>query len=270
MLICEICGYLTFVLFVCLVVNFIVSARKLKLVIHYDGTAYHGWARQPGMPTIQGTLEEAFTKLCGQNIEVVGSSRTDAGVHALGQVAHAVLTDCPIPTENFQHALNNLLPNDIAIANVQDVPDDFDAISDTIQKRYDYLININPIRPVLVRNQWHRPGLLNVFAMQAAAAQLVGTYNFKSFASAADQRESSVRTITQCSVEQNGDIIKISVQADGFLYNMVRNIGGTLVEVGRGRWQPEQMGAILKAKDRSAAGPIAPACGLCLMKIYYE
>jgi tRNA pseudouridine38-40 synthase len=246
-----------------------VSTRKIKLVIHYDGTAYHGWARQPGMPTIQGTIETAFEKLTGKAIEVVGSSRTDAGVHALGQVAHADLTDCPIPTENFQNALNNLLPDDITIADVQEVPDNFDAISDTVKKRYDYLVNINPIRPVLARNQWHRPGLLNVFAMQAAGARLVGRYDFKSFASAADQRESSVRTITQCSVEQDGDIIKISVRADGFLYNMVRNIVGTLVEIGRGRWQPEYIGDILAAKDRTAAGPIAPACGLCLMKIEY-
>ena len=245
------------------------ATRKIKLVIHYDGTAYHGWARQPGMPTIQRTIEAAFEKLTGQPVEVIGSSRTDAGVHALGQVAHVELTDCPIPTENFQNALNNLLPDDITIADVQEVPENFDAISDTVKKRYDYLININPIRPVLARNQWHRPGLLNVFAMQAAGARLVGRYDFKSFASAADQRESSVRTITQCSVEQEGDIIKIRVQADGFLYNMVRNIVGTLVEIGRGRWQPEYMSEILAAKDRTAAGPIAPACGLCLMEIFY-
>lgn len=247
------------------------STRKLKLVIHYDGTAYHGWARQPEMPTIQGTIEAAFEKLCRQTIEVIGSSRTDAGVHALGQVAHAVLTDCPVPTENFQNALNNLLPDDIVIADVQDAPDDFDAISDTVQKRYDYFININPVRPVLVRNQWHRPGQLNIKKMASAAKYLVGKHDFKSFASAADQRESSVRTITQCIVKQGcSNPIIISVAADGFLYNMVRNIVGTLVEIGRGRWQPEQMDAILKAKDRTAAGPIAPACGLCLMKIYYE
>ena len=184
-------------------------------------------------------------------------------------MAHAVLTDCPIPTENFQNALNNLLPGDVVIADVQEVPQDFDAISDTVEKQYDYLIHTGSIRPVLVRNQWHRPGLLNIFAMQAAAPRLVGTYDFKSFASAADQRESSVRTITYCTVEQDGDIIKISVAADGFLYNMVRNIVGTLVEIGRGRWHPEYIEEILAAKDRNAAGPIAPACGLCLMKIDY-
>jgi tRNA pseudouridine38-40 synthase len=246
-----------------------VSTRKIKLVIHYDGTAYHGWARQPGTPTIQGTIEAAFEKLTGQSVEVIGSSRTDAGVHALGQVAHAVLTDCPIPTENFQNALNNLLPDDIVIADVQEVSNTFDAISNTVQKRYHYYINTAPVRPVLTRNQWHRPGLLDVEKMAVAAEMLVGKHDFKSFASAADQRESSIRTITLCQVEQDGEMIKISVQADGFLYNMVRNIVGTLVEIGRGRWQPEQMDAILKAQDRTAAGPTAPACGLCLMEIDY-
>ena len=245
------------------------AERKFKLTIHYDGTAYHGWARQPGMPTIQRTIEAAFEKLTGHTVEVIGSSRTDAGVHALGQVGHAVLDNCPIPTENFQHALNNLLPDDIFIADVQEVPNDFDAISDTVEKRYDYLINTNPIRPVLTRNQWHRPGQLDAGKMSTAAEQLIGKHDFKSFASAADQRESSVRTITLCQVEQDGDVIKISVAADGFLYNMVRNIVGTLVEIGRGRWQPEHIEEILAAKDRNAAGPIAPACGLCLMKIDY-
>jgi tRNA pseudouridine38-40 synthase len=246
------------------------ASRKLKLVIHYDGTNYHGWARQTGMPTIQGTIEDAFEKLTGQAIEVIGSSRTDAGVHALGQVAHTVLTDCPVPTENFQKALNNLLPADITIAQVQEVGNDFDAISDTIKKRYDYLICTAPVRPVLVRNQWHRPGPLDVEKMATAVVMLVGTHDFKSFASAADQRESSIRTVKQCSVEHDGDIIKISVAADGFLYNMVRNIVGTLVEIGRGRWQPEYIKEILDARDRSAAGPIAPASGLCLMKIFYK
>ncbi len=246
------------------------APRKIKLVIHYDGTAYHGWARQPEHDTIQGQLETAIEKLTGMFVEVIGSSRTDAGVHALGQVAHVVLTDCPIPTENFQNALNNLLPDDIVIADVQEVPEDFDAISDTVQKRYKYFICTVPIRPVLVRNQWHRPGSLDVDKMAAAAKFLVGKHDFKSFASAADQRESSVRTIKLCQVEQNGDIIKISVQADGFLYNMVRNIVGTLVEIGRGRWEPGYINDILEAKDRNAAGPIAPACGLCLMEIFYK
>jgi tRNA pseudouridine38-40 synthase len=244
------------------------SIRNIKLVIHYDGTNYHGWASQPETATVQGTIEEVIEKLTGQPVKVYGSSRTDAGVHALGQVANFRINS-PVPTENFSNALNNLLPQDITIADVCEMPDDFEAISDTVEKRYDYLINTTPIRPVLARNQWHRPGTLDIGKMHQAAQKLVGKKDFKSFASAADQRESSVRTITLCQVEQEGDVIKISVAADGFLYNMVRNIVGTLVEVGRGRWEPEIIDTILEAKDRNAAGPIAPASGLCLMEIFY-
>jgi tRNA pseudouridine38-40 synthase len=245
------------------------SIRNIKLVIHYDGTNYHGWARQPETATVQGTIEEAIENLTEQSVKINGSSRTDAGVHALGQVANFRI-DSPVPTENFQNALNNLLPTDIAIADVLEMPDDFDAISDTVEKRYDYLISTVLVRSVLARNQWHRPGQLDAERMNAAAGLLVGTHDFKSFASAADQRESSVRTITLCQVEQDGGIIKISVAADGFLYNMVRNIVGTLVEMGRGRWQPECINEILTAKNRNAAGPIAPASGLCLMEIFYQ
>ena len=244
------------------------SIRNIKLVIHYDGTNYHGWASQPETATVQGTIEEVIEKLTGQPVKVYGSSRTDAGVHALGQVANFRINS-PVPTENFSNALNNLLPQDITIADVCEMPDDFDAISDTVEKRYDYLINTTPIRPVLARNQWHRPGQLDIGKMHQAAQKFVGKKDFKSFASAADQRESSVRTITLCQVEQEGDVIKISVAADGFLYNMVRNIVGTLVEVGRGRWEPDMIDTILEAKDRNAGGPIAPASGLCLMEIFY-
>jgi tRNA pseudouridine38-40 synthase len=244
------------------------SIRNIKLVIHYDGTNYHGWASQPETATVQGTIEEVIEKLTGQPVKVYGSSRTDAGVHALGQVANFRINS-PVPTENFSNALNNLLPQDITISDVCEMPEDFDAISDTVEKRYDYLINTTPIRPVLARNQWHRPGQLDIGKMHQAAQKFVGKKDFKSFASAADQRESSVRTITLCQVEQEGDAIKISVAADGFLYNMVRNIVGTLVEVGRGRWEPDMIDTILEAKDRSAAGPIAPASGLCLMEIFY-
>ncbi|HDS84996.1 MAG TPA: tRNA pseudouridine(38-40) synthase TruA [Phycisphaerales bacterium] len=245
------------------------SSRRIKLVVHYDGTAYHGWQKQPGAPTIQGTLEEALERLCGAAVNVVGSSRTDAGVHALGQVAHFDL-DSPVPTENIARALNNLLPDDIAVTDAQDVRDDFDAIRSTRSKRYRYTICTGMIRPVQrIRYCWHRPGPLDVPAMQSAAAQLVGTHDFKSFASAADTRESSVRTVLECTVLQKDDEIFVDVAATGFLYNMVRNIVGTLVEIGRGRWAPEQIDRILAAKDRAAAGPIAPASGLCLMDIQY-
>lgn len=245
------------------------AIRRIKLVIHYDGTAYHGWQRQPEHPTIQAVIETALERLCEQKIEIVGSSRTDAGVHALGQVAHFDI-DSPVPTENFAKALNNLLPDDIAIAEASEVPANFDAISSTKSKWYRYSIYTESIRPVLdIRHCWHRPGTLDIDAMQKAAAHLLGAKDFKSFASAADQRQSSVRTILKSQVCSENPWIYIDVQADGFLYNMVRNIVGTLVEVGRGRWQPEDMDTILAAKDRAAAGPIAPASGLCLMEVFY-
>jgi tRNA pseudouridine38-40 synthase len=245
------------------------AARNIKLIIHYDGARYHGWASQPGKPTIQGTLEDALERLTCEAVDVNGSSRTDAGVSALGQVANIRL-DSPVPVENFTKALNKLLPPDIAIEESVEVDDDFDAISSTRSKLYSYVICTAEVRPVLdINHCWHRPGSLNIKAMAQAAETLVGKHDFKSFASAADKRSSSVRTIMRCDVRQEGDEIYIETEADGFLYNMVRNIVGTLVEVGRGRWRPEDIKRILDARDRKEAGPIAPASGLCLMWIKY-
>lgn len=245
------------------------NIRRIKLILHYDGTAYHGWQKQPGMPTIQQAVERAIETLCGCPVTLVGSSRTDAGVHALGQTAHFDI-DCPVPTENFARALNNLLPDDIVVADASEVTSDFDAIGSTKSKRYRYTLCTAAVRPVQrIRYCWHRPAPLDIEAMEQAATRLVGTHDFKSFASAADTRESSVRTVLQCEVFHRGDEILIDVAATGFLYNMVRNIVGTLVEVGRGRWQPKEIDRILEAKDRTSAGPIAPAAGLCLMQIEY-
>jgi len=245
------------------------TLRKIKLVIQYDGTCYHGWAAQPGLPTIQGTIGQAIEKLTGIPVDVQGSSRTDAGVHALGQVA-AFSIDSPVPTENLVRALNNLLPDDIAILQAVDVPETFDPISGTQSKIYRYTIYTGSIRPVLqIRYCWHRPGALNIEAMQDAAKILLGKHDFKSFASAGDQRLSSVRTILKCNVHSEDEFIYFDVQADGFLYNMVRNIVGTLVEVGRGRWAAADIGRILAAQNRAEAGPIAPAGGLCLLEIFY-
>jgi tRNA pseudouridine38-40 synthase len=179
------------------------ALRRIKLEIHYDGTAYHGWQRQPECRTIQEAVETALERLCGLKIEITGSSRTDAGVHALGQVAHFDI-ESPIPTNRMAKALNNLLPNDIVIADAIDVSDDFDAVASTKRKWYRYTICTAPIRPVMkIRYCWHRPDKLDTAAMEAAAARLSGTFDFKSFASAADQRQCSVRTIYRCSVTAN-------------------------------------------------------------------
>lgn len=245
--------------------------RNIKLTIQYDGFGYFGWQIQSDRPTIQGEIEKAIESLTSQNITVNGSSRTDAGVSAIGQVAN-IKIDSPIPTENFAKALTARLPEQISITEAIEVDDNFDAISDTKTKLYRYTIYTGQHRPVLnIRHLWHRSGRLDIEKMNTAAKKLVGKHDFKSFASAADQRQSSVRTVLQCSVkaDDTGQCIYVETEADGFLYNMVRNIVGTLVEVGRDRWEPEFIEEILDRKDRAAAGPIAPAAGLCLMWIKY-
>jgi len=246
-----------------------VKTRNIKLVIQYDGSGFYGWQVQPGRATIQGEIAGVLKSLTGQSIIVNGSSRTDAGVSALGQVAN-IKIQSPIPTENFAKALTDRLPEQISVIEAVEMGEDFDAISCTKTKQYRYTIYTGRNRPVLnINHCWHRPGELDVNAMNVSAKMLIGKHDFKSFASAADQRQSSVRTIIDCRVLRDGEYVYIDVEADGFLYNMVRNIVGTFIEVGRGRWRPEYVEDILAAKDRSAAGPIAPASGLCLMWIKY-
>jgi tRNA pseudouridine38-40 synthase len=246
------------------------AERNIKLTIQYDGSRYSGWQKQPGFKTIEAELMSAIENLvCCDNIEVNGSSRTDAGVSALGQVANVRL-DTPIPTDRLAKAISRYLPRQIVVTEAVDVPDKFDAISDTKSKMYRYSIYTGKTRPVMQINHcWHRPGKLDVEAMNTAGQKFIGEKDFKSFATACDKRSSSVRTIFNCQVSQQGQWIYIDVEADGFLYNMVRNIVGTLIEIGRGRWQPDKIDEIIEAKSRNAAGPIAPANGLCLMWIKY-
>jgi tRNA pseudouridine38-40 synthase len=245
------------------------AIRNIKLTISYDGLNYSGWQNQPGKHTIQGLLQQSLGDLTGTFIKINGASRTDAGVSALGQVAN-FLIDSPIPTENFVKALNHRLSRDIVVTEAVEVDRDFDASSSAKSKLYRYTIFTGKNRNVLkTRNCWHRPAALDIAAMDAAAKMLIGKKDFKSFASAADKRENSIRTVMQCPVIQEDKWVYIDIEADRFLYNMVRNIVGTLVEVGRGKWKPEKINEILDAKDRKAAGPIAPAAGLCLMWIKY-
>lgn len=243
--------------------------RNIKLTISYDGINYSGWQIQPGRKTIQGILTEAIQNLVGCEVQVFGASRTDAGVSALGQVA-LVQIDSPIPTENLTKAITHRLPPDTAVTEAVEVPQGFDVISAVKSKLYRYTIFTGTVRPVLqIRHCWHLPEKLEIVAMDQAAKMLVGKKDFKSFAAAADNRETSVRTIFRCDVTSDGNWVYVDVQGDGFLYNMVRNIVGTLVEVGVGRMNQGKIPQILKAKDRTAAGPIAPAQGLCLMWIKY-
>ncbi len=245
------------------------AVRNIKLTVQYDGSKYHGWQIQPGRRTIQGELVEALSNLVGVRTHVHGASRTDAGVSALGQVALFEI-ESPIPTENFPKAINGRLPHDIVVTAAEEMPRGFDLMSGVTSKLYRYTIYTGKYRHVLRLNQcWHIPKKLDVATMNEAAKLLIGKKNFKSFASAADKRQSSIRTIFRCETTADDKWIYIDVEGDGFLYNMVRNIVGTLVEVGARRWEPEKMDEILEAKNRTAAGPIAPPQGLCLMWIKY-
>ncbi len=245
------------------------AVRKIKLTVQYDGSRYSGWQVQPGKRTIQAELVEAVSNLVGVRTFVHGASRTDAGVSALGQVALFEI-DSPVPTENFPQAINDRLPPNIVVIAAEEAPPKFDLLGDVKSKLYRYTIYTGRHRPVLRLNQcWHIPKKLDEAAMSRAAKMLIGTKDFKSFATAKDRREETVRTIFRCNVTAEDKWIYIDIEGDGFLYNMVRNIVGTLVEVGRGRWQPEKITEILEARDRTAAGPIAPAQGLCLMWIKY-
>ncbi len=249
------------------------ALRNVKLTIAYDGSEYHGWQIQPGSMTVQGVLTEALRSLFGPDARICGASRTDAGVHALGQVG-LIQIDSPIPTENLVRVISDRLPDDITIAKAEEVRMGFDVIGEVTNKLYRYTIYCGPVRPVLqLRYCWHLSSRLDAALMDAAAKRLVGRKDFKSFASAADNRDDSVRTVFRCDVtervEEENQWVYVEVEGDGFLYNMVRNIVGSLVEVGLGRWQPDRIVAALEAQDRRAAGPIAPPNGLCLMWIRY-
>ncbi|HUV40435.1 MAG TPA: tRNA pseudouridine(38-40) synthase TruA [Sedimentisphaerales bacterium] len=245
------------------------AVRNIKLTIAYDGSSYHGWQIQPGQQTIQGLITDAICALTGSCVTVTGASRTDAGVSALAQAA-LVKLDTPIPIENLAKAITDRLPPDIAVTEAVEVGDTFDIIGAVRKKLYRYTIFTGPVRPVLqIKHCWHIPAKLDIEAMKRAAERLIGKKDFRSFASAADKRESSVRTIFSCDVTCCEEWVYIDVAGDGFLYNMVRNIVGTLAEVGRGRFSAEKMDEIITAKNRTAAGPIAPASGLCLMWIKY-
>jgi tRNA pseudouridine38-40 synthase len=249
--------------------------RTLKLTIAYDGTAYAGWQSQLGKPTVQDTLENAIAKITGERLRVMASGRTDAGVHALAQVV-GFRTNSALPPEVLVRALNATLPRDVAVLEAVEVPEGFHATHHTVRKRYRYVIYDGPIRDVFQRHfVWHYSyGRLDAAAMHRAAAALIGRHDFRSFQSSGSERKSSVRTISDLHVErgragEEENFITIEVEADGFLYNMVRAIVGTLVQVGRGE-QPETWpGEVLRAADRGAAGPTAPPQGLCLVSVEY-
>ncbi len=248
--------------------------RTLKLTLSYDGTAYAGWQVQPRQTTLQGTFEAALAKITGETIRVTASGRTDAGVHALGQVV-SFDTQSVMSADVFIRALNAELPHDMVVLDAADAPLGFHAIRDAVRKRYRYVLHDGPIPDVFRRQYaWHYRQRLDAAAMQRAAQSLLGTHDFRSFETGWPQRTSSVRTVfdlTVCRAEQvTRDLIAIEIEADGFLYNMVRSIVGTLVEVGRGTRPESWPGEALAAHDRRAAGMTAPAHGLFLLRVEYN
>ena len=248
------------------------ATRWLKLTVGYDGTAYAGWQFQPNQPTVQAALAEAWRAITGEEATLTASGRTDAGVHAVGQVV-GVATTSQLPHERLRQGLNAKLPDDILVSEVVDAPAGFHATHDSLKKLYRYQIHNSRVRPLMDRRyRWHLPQPLDVAAMQRAAAHLVGRHDFASFETTGSERSSTVRTIIRATVGQGGpagEQIDIEVEGDGFLYNMVRGIAGTLVEVGRGAREPDWMLEVLAARDRRAAGPNAPALGLVLVRVTY-
>lgn len=244
--------------------------KNIKMIIEFNGKKYSGWQRQNNAPAVQNEIEKALLRLTGQKISVNGSSRTDAGVHALGMCAN-FRADIRIPPQNLPRALNAKLPRDIAVldATVEDY--EFHARYSAKGKKYVYNIYNRRIHsPVHMDYCWHVPKTLDIEKMKIAAKHLLGKHDFSTFKSSGASNQSDVRTIHSIDIERSKDIVSIEISGDGFLYNMVRIIAGTLVDIGLGKKAPEKMAEILMSRNRKTAGKTAPANGLTLKKVYYQ
>jgi tRNA pseudouridine38-40 synthase len=246
--------------------------RNIKLVIAYKGTRYKGWQRQKDVISVQQTIEDTLQRFLARPVQIRGASRTDSGVHAEGQVANFYLEDSPIPTNAFKEILNDRLPDDIAIRESVDVPLDFHASRDAIYKTYHYRIYTGLQKDALFHDfRWNVGYKLDLDIINEAACYLIGTHDFRGFASAKDDRDESVRSVYEAYAWNSGeDEITFMIRANRFLYMMVRNIVGTLVEIGRNHWPAERMGKIIQSRDRQLAGPTALPNGLCLKSIEYS
>ena len=240
--------------------------KRVKLTVAYDGTNYCGWQVQPNGITVQEVLNQCLSEFTGENIETIGASRTDAGVHALGNVV-VFDTEMRMPGDKFSFALNQRLPEDIRIQKSEEVDADFHPRYVKSQKTYEYRI-LNCRFPIPTERFYsHFTYIpLDVDKMKEAASYLIGEHDFKSFCGTGAQVKTTVRTVKEIQIEKSGDRITIRITGEGFLYNMVRIIAGTLMDIGGGLYPPEKMKEILEAKDRKKAGPTAPARGLTLMK----
>jgi tRNA pseudouridine38-40 synthase len=243
--------------------------RNIKMVLAYEGTNYAGFQRQSNGPTIQGLLEDKLAMILNCKVKIIGSGRTDAGVHAYGQVVN-FKTVKQLSALKIQKALNSLLPEDILIRSAEETVLDFHARYSSKNKTYSYNIYNDEARPLFNRNfVYYYRHHLDLERMKDAAALLVGKHDFKSFQAAGSTVVNTIRTIHFCHLYRTGLLIKVLINADGFLYHMVRNIVGSLILVGNGKWSIEGFKNLIEKKDRTLAGPTAPAKGLCLEEVFY-
>ncbi|AYO29449.1 MAG: tRNA pseudouridine38-40 synthase [Thermoanaerobacteraceae bacterium] len=242
---------------------------NVKILLEYDGTNYHGWQRQKNARSIQEVLEEAISAITGEKIRVTGAGRTDAGVHAAGQVAN-FKTNTRIPVEKLPYAINSRLPDDIVVKEARMVPEEFHARLSAKAKVYSYTIYNAPFPSPLLRNYtYFFPLPLDMGAMKEAASQFVGLHDFSAFRASGSPVKSSVRQINRLEINRCQDLIKIEIEANGFLYNMVRIIAGTLLDAGLHKINPGEVASIIRSGDRDRAGKTLPPQGLCLLKVVY-
>ena len=244
--------------------------RNIALRLKYDGSRYHGWQVQKNDITVCQTMEEALEKVCGHPVKLVGCGRTDAGVHALRYCAN-FKSDCRIPLGRLPLAINSRLPGDIAVVAAAEAPEDFNAIGSCIKKEYIYKIHNSNIRdPFWEKRVCFYPQHLDMELMQAAAKAFEGTHDFRAVRSEGTQTRTTVRTVYWCRAEKEGDIITVSICANGFLYNMCRAMVGTMVYASYGKLLPEEIPALLEKGDRRLTGPTMPPQGLYLNRVWYE
>ena len=243
--------------------------RNIKLTIRYDGTRYAGWQSQENGLAMQDVIQGAIKQITGKRASLIGSGRTDAGVHAEAQVAN-FRTSSKIPLEKIRMALNSMLPRDIAVTCVEEAGPKFNAQKSARSKVYRYTIMNNDYMDPLIRHFAAKCFYkLDIKAMRRAAKYLTGRHDFKSFQTSDSPRKSSIRTVKNIKIEKSGDLVYIYIEADGFLYNMVRSIVGTLVEVGRGKFEIARVRKIVLQRDRRFSGPTMPAKGLCMIAVKY-
>lgn len=244
--------------------------RNIALRLKYDGSRYHGWQVQKNEISVAETLESALTKICEHPVKTVGCGRTDAGVHALRYCAN-FRTDCHIPTDRIPLAVNSRLPGDIAVVDAVEADEDFNAIGSCIKKEYIYrILNSNIRDPFLEKRVCFYPQSLDMEQMRAAAAAFEGTHDFRAVRSLGTETRTTVRTVYWCRAEKEGDLITVSICADGFLYNMCRAMVGTMIYASYGKLRPEEIPALLEKGDRRLTGPTMPPQGLYLNRIWYD